>query len=182
MSIQSNINNALSIATLLWSQTDAYKQMAEKQKTRKNLTKAETAENVALDEYVESIEKIDKNENLSPESKDKAILDLPQYNTWMEAAERTSSIEEKLMYLDPSEKNVKRVNASRDAIQDQRDIIAEERKKLEEKRSKAAADQIKEQERIANSRNFAKMITEGVTLSPSSQEYVNKYTGPGGKK
>ena len=166
MSIQSNINQGLSLASLLISQSPMAEKAREKARqeqaissTETRLAKAEEQENVALDTYLVKTE--------DPTVSDAALVEGEEYKAYEEAGERVLSIQEELMEMDPSPKRHKDILARR-----KENIGARERTK--EAREKAQEKLREEQDRLA----FSRRVMEGIYSTDPT--FDPRYTG--GKK
>jgi hypothetical protein len=167
MSIQSNINQSLSLLSLLVSQSPVAEagraQAVEKAKIRaaeKNVKLAGKAEAEALDKYTAAVEKVGARTDLTDVEKE--AMDLPEGQIWKETMSAETQAHERLTQLNPTEKNVAGLVNRRRAETEQAEIDL------------AAQDALrKEHERLARSRDVIKTITEGVPLSPQSEKYVN---------
>lgn len=167
MSIQANVNQGLSLMGLLASQTPRAEANREKaaEKARiksaeKNVELAGKAEAEALDKYTAAIEKVGARKDLTDIEKE--AIDLPEGQIWKETMSAETRAHEKLAQLAPTEKNISGLVNRRRAELDQAEI------------DRAAQDALrKEHERLARSRDIIKTITEGVSLSPQSENYVN---------
>lgn len=147
MSIQSNINQGLSLAGLLFSQTPVAEAAREKKrieaqhKTNIKLAKekrnlAGAAENEALEVYTSAIES--GRADVSAEEQ-----------TWKETMAAETAAHEQLVALDPTAENVRGLVSRRKAERDQEEIDR-----------KAQEDLEKEQRRLAESNAIRKMILE----------------------
>ena len=171
MSIQSNVNQGLSLLSLLASQTPLAEagraQAVEKAKIRaaeKNVKLAGKAEAEALDKYTEAVEKVGARTDLTDVEKE--AMDLPEGQIWKETMAAETQAHERLTQLNPTEKNVAGLVNRRRAETEQAEI------------DRAAQDALrKEHERLARSREITKKITEGITYSPASEKYIEKRLG-----
>ncbi len=191
MSIQSNINQGISLLGLLFSQTPA----------------AAVRREQAVDEYKEASKQMDKLEKIEEdpgqvmepethvldtieEQKKKGYPLSQEQEVGLVKASFGLAHERNKQYVDAAKTKME-LNPSEQTQKDylmatQHMYAAQEEEKsmlshLSNKRAQAEAKAIEEskaeQERIARSREITKMITEGIPLSRESQAYVNKRLG-----
>lgn len=169
MSIQSNINQGLSLMSLLASQTpaaSARKEEAIRKKdielTERRLANAQETENIALKDY----EKLLSNEKIT----DEEIMKSAEAKLYNEAGSRVQSIQEELMAKDPTAERQKAILAREKETSNERERV--------ELAKSAAQEKLKlEQERIAASR----AITEGISYSPETTAYIKQRQKGGAK-
>ena len=176
MSVQANINQSLSLMGLLFSQTPlAEKARANAQRqhaidtAKQNVGLAQGAENEALEAYTDMIEnttRTGKEKGLTGAQIDVSILETPEHEVYKETMSAETKAHEELTKLEPTQENIKGVINRRRAEKEQEEIDTRARETL-----------AKEQQRLARSREITRMITEGIPLSPNSQDYVNKRLG-----
>lgn len=155
MSIQSNINQGISLISLLRSQNPEVRHKAEVNRAKKNVDKAIETENIALEAYEKAID--------NPKITDAGLLETPEYETYTEAGNRVLAAEEKLMELDPTPETHKNILARRREAGEQREVI-------EETRRKAAERLALEQERLAISRDITSVLTETPTPRTAKEQ------------
>lgn len=191
MSIQANINQGISLLSLLASQTpsasirreqavdkykEASKQMVALEKVEEDPGQAMDPESYVLDTIKEQK---DKGYPLSQEQEVglvKASFGLAHERNkqYVEAAKTK-------MEIDPSEKTQKDYLMATQhmyaAQEEEKSMLSHLSNKRAQAEAKAMEETKAEQERIARSREITKMITEGIPLSRESQAYVNKKLG-----
>lgn len=144
MSIQANINQALTLGSYLMTQTDWWK----KGSTLAGLKSKVKAENAMFSSIISTpSEKVDAKTKME---------DL------MELGEQAESTSKKIFEADPSQKTYREYEATKSVLQD-----------LKSGYANAQASVDKRSAEIKQSRDFAKMITEGVpnlSFDPNTYE------------
>lgn len=158
MSIQSNINQSMSLLAFGMSQIPA---IQEASKRRAQMRQAEK-----LSEKYEALAEHGKD----PETIGEAKAQLHIARVGKEAGEAR-------LALDPTERNVKELAMYEQDISDLSRDVERFGKREAESELRAQEKLAAEQARLARSRDITRAITEGVYLSPDSQKYVNKKLG-----
>lgn len=178
MSIQSNINQSISLMGLLISQSEYAKHTQEVSRAKKNVATAGKAAEVAG----ESISDLPPDASLSTVEMHAGLYD--------ETLGALESAEQRLFSLDPTEKNYKEILKSREGRAEMKSAVSEEissRKKAAEARAKAADAAEAEAERLRMSRmlDLSKLderTTARVERAYKRAERDTKYLTKGGAK
>ena len=164
MSIQANINQGISLAGLLLSQTP----MAAAQREKVAEEQRARAEQRQADKDVETYENLAEY-GIEPETEAEAAVQSM-------IAEKGAAAYERQFELNPITKTYKKYTQALEA----KGYYQREQSRLsksQETKNAAADAGEAEAARIAESRRITKMITEGIPLSPASEKYVNKRLG-----
>lgn len=159
MSIQQSINQSISLASLLYTQTPKYKEKSQMKTIAYKQEKAEKLETEALNAYTADIEKY---KNLPEDKIDEATAASRQL--WEEARVKSTKLSNQLAKIDPTAKNVQTAIRHRRADMEQAEVeqgYASDITKKREKAEKDAAARLEEEQR---SQAFWKDITQGVYL------------------
>lgn len=167
MSIQSNINQAISLAGLLATQSPTLQERSKVRQLEGRVAGSIAAENAALKEYEANIAKVEADESLTEDEKSRSIKADPTYDFYHEAGEKVLAAEEELFSFAPSSKTAKNIIARRREAKEQAEIVA-----------------AMERERLAESREIVRGIS---TYSPRDtsaerQEAINYVKTMRGKK
>lgn len=159
MSIQQSINQTLSLASLLYTQTPEYKEKSQMKTIAYKQEKADKLEREALNAYTADIEKY---KSLPEDQIDEATAASRQL--WEEARLKSTELSNQLAEINPTEKNVQTAIRHRRADMEQTEIergyVSDITKKREKAEEAAREDLETEQRRQA----FWNQITEGVYL------------------
>lgn len=159
MNIQANINQGISLMSLLYSQTpmaeEARESMAHTRQIKGaegKIKEAEKAENIALEEYQKILD--------NPKITDEGILQSAEYKGYTAAGEAVEDAYKDLMRLDPSTGTYKRIVARQRESAEQREAVEQVRKKSpidKQNETSIAANEAlaAEQQRLANTPDFS---------------------------
>lgn len=146
MSIQASINQTMSLAGLLFSQTPiAEEGRIEAQHKRRvkeakrDINLAQAAENEALDTYVETVEKISKagkEKGLSDAEIDNSIMETAEYAVYKEAMAAETKAHSRLAELEPTKKNISGMVSRRRAEMEQLEVEQKARQALAAEQSR----------------------------------------------
>lgn len=115
MGIQSNMNQALSLAGFFAQQTDWYKEQSAISSQKRKVQKAEGAFDVATADM----------EKLPPNAAESVVEN--KYRSYDETLGNLQSAEQTLFQLDPSAENYRQVQLTREGREEMANAIAEER-------------------------------------------------------
>lgn len=153
MSIQANINQTMSLAGLLFSQTPiaeegkiAAQHKREVKEAKRGVNLAGQVETEALEKYEEVADEIGKKEGLTEAQKDASLMETAEYQIWKETMSAETKAHSRLAELEPTEANISGMVNRRRAELEQAEI--------EQKAKDALAA---EQKRIANSNKLTDM-------------------------
>lgn len=194
MSIQSTINQGISVLSILWSQTPYAEKSRQKAATpeivKREVSRQEQIKAAAEEERLASQAKSEADFQAMQrhvlEGEGKAGVTTGEKEVEMKAYADWANLARQRYLSNPTDETYEDWKTIESGYHEARDWEeakkASERQKHEEAKRKAAEAQALEQERIARSRQLTRTITEGIPLSPSSQKYVEKRIETGGKQ